>query len=194
MQRNTVTLATAFLAMVALIVSPVYATDETVSDQSKGTHMSSDKTKGSQMSGMAGHQGKQVSFRGSDLIGEEVVNRNDEEMGEVEDIVIGRDGRVSYVLISHGGVLGIGDNLIPVPFSAISRSAQDDDDIVIDMTKEELENAPNFAKNQWPDFDDDAYQNEVHGYYGGTPTPGSQGAGDMKTKKYDDKSSKKVSE
>lgn len=193
MSKNTITLAMAFIAMTALIFSPVYAGDKTMSKQSKGTNVSSDTTKGSHMSGMADRKGSQASFRGSDLMGREVVNRNDEELGNVEDIVIGRDGRVTYVLVSHGGVLGMGDSLVPVPFSAVSRGSQDDENIVIDMSKKEMENAPNFAKNQWPDFEDPDYENEVHGYFGGTPTPGTKGSSDMNTDATRD-SSKKTTE
>jgi hypothetical protein len=39
---------------------------------------------------------------------------------------------------------------------------------------QDLENAPDFAKTDWPDFDDHNYANEVHGYFGSTPTSGTK--------------------
>jgi uncharacterized protein YrrD len=49
-----------------------------------------------------------------------------EEIGQVEDLVIDMDrGYVSYALIEHGGFLGIGSSLAPVPFQKMTLSANE---------------------------------------------------------------------
>ena len=194
MKKELTQRALALLAITALIVAPAYASDKAASGQSEGTHMATDALSTAHGSGMKAGHGSQVAFRGTDLIGKDVVNRNYEELGNVEDIIIGGDGRVTYLVISHGGVLGIGDNLIPVPFSAVSRGSEGDDNIMLDISRQDLENAPNFAQTEWPDFDDANYENEVHGYFGGTPTSGTDASGDMKSEQTDSTTQKKVSD
>lgn len=115
------------------------------------------------------HEGK-AALRGSNMIGAKVVNRDNQDMGTVEDIVISRNGRVNYLIIDHKGMLGSADTLTPVPFSAVDRKAKGGEKIVLDASKEELQNAPSFARNNWPNFSDQSYQENVRGYYGSTPS------------------------
>lgn len=115
------------------------------------------------------HEGK-AAVRGSNLIGAQVVNRDNQEVGTVEDIIVGRNGRVNYLVIDHKGMLGRADTLIPVPYSAVDRTAERGDRIVLDASREELQNAPSFASNDWPNFSDRSYEKNVRGYYGTTPS------------------------
>lgn len=156
------------VAMAALMTAPVLAAEQTGMKKSDKMH-----TSGMKQSSMHS-QPFASTVRASELIGRDVINQNEEELGSVEDVVIGRDGRVSYLVVAHGGVMGVGDNLIPVPFSAIEQQTSEEDNIVLNMSKEELENAPSFAANEWPDFSDPTYENDVHGYFGASPA-GTQG-------------------
>lgn len=161
------------IAAAAIMTAPAaFAGDKMKSGQSTGMM---------QQSGMESGQGFHTTVRGSELIGKDVVNRNEEELGSVEDIIIGADGRLNYLVVSHGGVLGIGDNLIAVPVSAIDASVDSEESIVLNVSREELENAPNFAKTEWPDFADPSYENDVQGYFG-TSAAGKEG-GKMKEQK-----------
>ncbi len=40
---------------------------------------------------------------------------------------------------------------------------------VVDLTREQLEGAPTFARNETPNYDDPAWGRKVHDYYGVTP-------------------------
>lgn len=101
----------------------------------------------------------------SDLDGANVNNPNDEGVGEIDDILVDlRAGRVEYFILSFGGFLGIGDNLYAIPmdaFSVIPTSAEVEDGqptLVLDITEEQLENAPVFNADELnsADWDMDA--------------------------------------
>ncbi|HVR34382.1 MAG TPA: PRC-barrel domain-containing protein [Methylomirabilota bacterium] len=90
--------------------------------------------------------------RASKLIGMTVKNRQDETLGDVDNILVDlTSGRVVAVVLSSGGFLGMGDELSAVPPTALQFSA-DRDSLQLDTTKEQLSSAPHFKANQWPDF------------------------------------------
>lgn len=107
--------------------------------------------------------------RAGDLIGREVVNRRGEQLGSVDEIIIGLEGRVKYLVVSQGGVLGIGDKRVVVPFDAVDQMGGDEGGFLVDMSREEMALAPGFSEDEWPDFDDPDYEHRVRGYFGITP-------------------------
>ena len=103
------------------------------------------------------------------LTGDDVRNAADEKLGEITDIMIDvPSGRVAYAVMSVGGVLGLGDKLFAVPWSAL-RLDTERKCFRLDASKERVENAPGFDKDHWPSMADPAWANEVHGYYGAQP-------------------------
>jgi sporulation protein YlmC with PRC-barrel domain len=88
----------------------------------------------------------------SKLIGMTVKNRQDETLGDVENLLVDLpSGRLVAVVLSSGGFLGMGDELSAVPPTALQFSA-DRDSLQLDATKEKLSSAPHFKASQWPDF------------------------------------------
>jgi sporulation protein YlmC with PRC-barrel domain len=76
-----------------------------------------------------------------------------EKLGDIKDIVLDlSSGKISYVVLSVGGFLGIGDKLIAVPPSAFNASA--DDTLVLDADKAKIQAAPGFVQTAWPDVND----------------------------------------
>lgn len=72
-------------------------------------------------------------------------NAQNEELGKVEDLLFNQLYRVVFVIIGRGGVLGIGENYIPIPWSKLGYNYNRENGIVtvtIDATKAELEKAP----------------------------------------------------
>lgn len=54
------------------------------------------------------------------IAGRDVVGQGNEKLGEVNDVVIDpRDGTIAYVVVSSGGLLGIGDDLRVLPANAL---------------------------------------------------------------------------
>jgi hypothetical protein len=51
------------------------------------------------------------------LIGNDVVNQDDEELGDINEIMLDmRNGRVVYAVLSFGGFLGMGEKLFAAPW------------------------------------------------------------------------------
>jgi sporulation protein YlmC with PRC-barrel domain len=82
-------------------------------------------------------------MRADELIGTDVVNASDEELGEIEDLLITKDQGVVGVVVGVGGFLGIGTKNVAVPVEALT--ALEEDRVLIEMTREQLEEAPDFA-------------------------------------------------
>jgi sporulation protein YlmC with PRC-barrel domain len=102
------------------------------------------------------------------LIGDRVVNSKGEKLGRIEELVLDTGaGRIAYAVLSFGGVLGLGDKLFAVPWTALRLDA-DNRQFIFDVDREKLENAPGFDKNRWPTTGDARWAVEVHSYYRST--------------------------
>lgn len=103
------------------------------------------------------------SHRVSELIGADVKSPQDENLGEIHDLVIDwPGGQVRYAVLSYGGILGLGDKLFAVPMDKIQTR---DDDLVLSVDKQQLKNAPGFNKDQWPDVADPKWSKSVDEFY-----------------------------
>lgn len=97
------------------------------------------------------------------LKGKDAVDRDGKALGRFDHIVISRDGRVDYVVLSHER------KLIPIPWNALDVSSQKDA-LVLDMDKNKLANAPSIDKKDFlhalttPDFKD-----KIHSFYQAAP-------------------------
>lgn len=116
------------------------------------------------------------------LIGDSVVNAEDENLGEIKEIMLDTlSGQVAYVVLAFGGFLGLGEKLFAVPWQALHLDTENKR-MVLNVDKERLKEAPGFTKDAWPDMSDLAWANGVHEFYGtsarshGGPTMGP-GAG-----------------
>jgi sporulation protein YlmC with PRC-barrel domain len=95
-----------------------------------------------------------------------VRNSAGEDLGKIEDLVIDpRSGNIDYAILSFGGVLGMGNKLFPIPWSAISIAPSRDYSIV-DIDKESLRRAPSFERDVWPDLADSSWRTRIHNHYG----------------------------
>ncbi len=92
------------------------------------------------------------STKASKLIGMKVRGLHAEDnIGSINDLVIGHDGRVTYAAVSFGGFLGIGDKLFAVPFDAIDFVKTGDEAYArIDVTEETLKQKKGFNQDNWP--------------------------------------------
>jgi predicted outer membrane protein len=58
-------------------------------------------------------------WRASKLTGLNVYNDNDEKIGDINEVLVDRDGKAEAVVIGVGGFLGLGEHDVAVPFSAL---------------------------------------------------------------------------
>ena len=109
------------------------------------------------------------NIRASRVEGTEVYNRTGEHLGQIDDLVIGkRDGEVKYAIMSFGGFLGIGEEYHPVPWDALTYDQQRGG-YVVDMTSEQLREAPHYESQKEPDWADPAYGRRINDHYGIPP-------------------------
>jgi sporulation protein YlmC with PRC-barrel domain len=100
------------------------------------------------------------------LIGNDVYNRDAEDLGEIKEIMLDmRTGRVSYAVLSFGGFLSVGEKLFAVPWEALKLDTINKR-FVLDVNKEQLAGAPGFDKSKWPDMADAAWERDIRAYYG----------------------------
>ena len=55
----------------------------------------------------------------SDLIGTRVVGANNESIGDINDVIMDRNGQIMAAVVGVGGFLGIGEKDVAVPFNAL---------------------------------------------------------------------------
>ena len=82
----------------------------------------------------------------SNWIGKSLYNGSDENLGDINDILIGSDGKIRAVIVGVGGFLGIGEKDVAVNFAAIEPRTDEDGsvDLYLNATQEQLEGAPDF--------------------------------------------------
>ena len=105
----------------------------------------------------------------STLKGDKVVNKQGEDLGKIEELMIDLDrGRIAYAVLSFGGFLGMGDKLFAIPWQAF-RVNTADKRLVLNADKELLKKATGFDKSNWPNMADSSWGATVYGYYGYKP-------------------------
>ena len=82
----------------------------------------------------------------SDIMGMNVVGSKDEKIGSVSDLLVDKDGNILAAVVGVGGFLGIGQKNVAITFDTLQIAADKDGDpqAKLTLTKEELENAPEF--------------------------------------------------
>ena len=101
--------------------------------------------------------------------GTTVYNRQGEKLGSVANVVLDKlSGRVAYADMSFGGFLGIGDSHHPLPWAKLKYDT-DKGGYVVDMSKEQLQNAPHYGADERVNMEDRAWGQKVHDYYGVPP-------------------------
>ncbi len=120
----------------------------------------------------ATHAYRQV-LSASTLEDTDVYNIEGEKLGEIEEIMINlHDGTVAYAVLEfREGFLNMKEKLFAVPWEAM-RIDEDGERIILDVSKEKLENAPGFDKDDWPDMADPAFYTSISEYYGERTVPG----------------------
>src|SRR5688572_13558348 len=82
-------------------------------------------------------------MRASKLIGTRVNNDAGERIGEINEVVLSKDGRVAAVVIGVGGFLGIGEREVAVRFDSLrlTQDANDNTVAAFSATKDSLKAA-----------------------------------------------------
>ena len=112
---------------------------------------------------------KPTALSATTLTGDKVRNTDGDKLGHLEEIVIDlHDGRVAYAVLASGGFLGLGDKYFAVPWDMLTIDTESHE-VVLDVSKEVLKNAPGFDKDNWPETHDRRWVVDMYRYYGSEP-------------------------
>jgi hypothetical protein len=82
-----------------------------------------------------------------DMVGKTVRYQGGEDAGTVRDFVTNDDGSIESLVLTRGGILGIGERNVAVPWNQV-RVNPDNADMVLTLNEEQLEELPDFEYNQ----------------------------------------------
>jgi len=88
-------------------------------------------------------------MRASKLIGSKVRNNANENIGDINELILDKDGKVAAVVIGVGGFLGMGEREVALDFKALNikydpnaKTEAGATTITVNATKDSLKNAP----------------------------------------------------
>jgi sporulation protein YlmC with PRC-barrel domain len=117
--------------------------------------------------------------RASELIGVPVANSRDEHLGDIRDAVIDMEtGRLTYLVLGAGTVLGLGGKYYAIPPRAFRTAPEGKNQLLLDVDKQRLGQAPGFDKNRWPDMADPKWSEDIHRFHQQRPL-GRQGTSSL---------------
>lgn len=123
------------------------------------------------------HFGRSLGWEGtfnnvhkaSELIGMDVQNVSNQQIGDVENLGLDLQwGRVTYVILGAGGLLGAGEELYALPPNAFTL-ASNNKSLVSNLDKERLSNAPQVKNNNWRQLSEPAFAARVYQHYDKQP-------------------------
>ncbi|MFN3401553.1 MAG: PRC-barrel domain-containing protein [Ferrovibrio sp.] len=87
-----------------------------------------------------------AEVKGARLIGADVVNSVSDKLGNVDEVLVTTDGRVNAVVVAMGGMLGLGERKVVVPWERLRFSSQGNDLVVkTDISRETLNAMPEYS-------------------------------------------------
>ena len=103
------------------------------------------------------------------VIGTEVRRPDGSKVGRIERLMLDKaSGRVAYAVMSFGGFLGLGEDYYTLPWSVLTYDPTFDA-YVVDLTQEQLENAPARSPEGGDPEDEREWEEHVHRYYNAAP-------------------------
>jgi hypothetical protein len=105
----------------------------------------------------------------SKILSAKLKNAQNEDLGKVEDLLLDGKHRVVFAVVGRGGVLGVGERYIPVPWSRMGISINSESGAVtfsIDATKAQLEKAPLIKGDDYSTLLAPGFADEVRRFFG----------------------------
>ncbi|MDR6770136.1 PRC-barrel domain-containing protein [Azospirillum sp. BE72] len=171
--RRTLIATAATLALLSG-AAVAQTTSPTVGNPSSSTStMSNSATTGSSATSATGGQ----LASAEELIGKNVYGRDNEKIGEVDDVILDANGQAKQLVVSSGGFLGIGEKQVAVDYTAANWDSQNNRLNLAGMSRDDVKAMPEFKyddtmtslnKNRKPAEDDKMAP-------GAAPTTGSTG-------------------
>lgn len=94
-----------------------------------------------------------------------VYNPQGERLGTISRFMVDkRTGKAHYAVMQFGGVFGLGSDYYPLPWEILTYQP-DQGGYVVDISKEQLDNAPHYDENAAPDYSQE-YNRHIYAHYG----------------------------
>ena len=82
----------------------------------------------------------------SNFYKQNVYDPSDNKIGDIDDVLIDKEGNVTALIIGVGGFLAMGEKDVAIPFSAVHASVKNNKwYLVLNTTKDALKTAPGFT-------------------------------------------------
>jgi len=115
-----------------------------------------------------------VANPAEDVRGRKVIDKDGEDVGEVDDLLVDdRETKVRFLQVASGGFLGLGETKFLIPVEAITRISEDT--VYVNQTRQHIAGAPPYD----PDlinkdvgaetYSGESYYHGIYGYYGYPP-------------------------
>ncbi len=107
------------------------------------------------------------SLRAQEIMGADVRNTDDKPLGSVSDILLNKQGQIAYVLVSRGGFLGIGGELVPVPWSLMKVANQPyhSTTLVLNVPQKTMNDVTSVKSDQQAQNNWQQWQSQVNGFW-----------------------------
>jgi sporulation protein YlmC with PRC-barrel domain len=113
-----------------------------------------------------------VADAAEDIRARQVVDRDGEEIGEVDDLLIDApEKRVRFLEVASEGFLGLGKTTFLIPVDAITRMR--DETVYINQTRQHIAGAPLYDPDLIHEAGAGGYYGDVYRHYGYPPYWGS---------------------
>ena len=148
MSRTTMTAAVALILAAAMPMAYGQTTTTTVppasSPTATGSTMSTVRTPVTANHLLPGQ------IRATQMDGATVYDGQNQNLGDIKDIILDRDGRVAAVVLNVGATLGVGGRYVAVAMSDLKVSSEPNDKprFAVSMTKEQLKSAQAYDLNE----------------------------------------------
>lgn len=113
--------------------------------------------------------------------GTDVYDASGEKLGSIDSIMIDKQsGEVAYVVMSFGGLLGVGEKFHPLPWDVLNYDTERNG-YRVDLDRDRIDGAPNFSRDEVDTLDYDREGAGINSYYaphrrtGDTGDTGSSG-------------------
>jgi sporulation protein YlmC with PRC-barrel domain len=107
--------------------------------------------------------------RVSDVTGTNVKNSKGENLGEIENLMIDTSsGRIAYAVIGYGGVVGMGEKYVAVPWQSV-QWAPSQSVAMVNADKSTFDSLA-FTGDKWPDLASSEYRQKIQGKFQSAPT------------------------
>lgn len=111
---------------------------------------------------------EQTLVRVTELVGSNVKSQDGQRLGAIKDVVFdGASRKMNFAVLGRGGFLGVGEQLVPVPWQTISM--QGEREWVLNVDREKLRSAPTLQKDGSGELDRPEFISRVNEHFGVQP-------------------------